>query len=133
MVAIVAAPFIHVPAIYSAASLVCHQLPERSFHAAAGPFAVCARCLGLYAGAFAGLWFAEYHSHRFRGRGAVTPAEARALVGISAVPTGATLIAEWLLGLPVGNVSRFVAALPVGGAAAFAVTSAMTAERRSMG
>jgi uncharacterized membrane protein len=36
--------------IYRAFSLVCHQIPERSFFIAGRPFAVCARCFGLYAG-----------------------------------------------------------------------------------
>jgi uncharacterized membrane protein len=36
--------------IYRAFSTVCHQLPERSFFIAGHPLAVCARCLGLYAG-----------------------------------------------------------------------------------
>jgi uncharacterized membrane protein len=36
--------------IYHAFSLVCHQIPERSFFIAGHPFAVCSRCCGLYAG-----------------------------------------------------------------------------------
>ncbi|HKP46971.1 MAG TPA: DUF2085 domain-containing protein [Pyrinomonadaceae bacterium] len=36
--------------LYHAFSLVCHQIPERSFFIAGHPFAVCARCFGLYAG-----------------------------------------------------------------------------------
>ncbi len=36
--------------IYRGFSKVCHQLPERSFFIAGHPFAVCARCTGLYAG-----------------------------------------------------------------------------------
>ena len=36
--------------IYHGFSLVCHQIPERSFFIAGHPFAVCARCFGLYAG-----------------------------------------------------------------------------------
>ncbi len=36
--------------IYRAFSFVCHQIPERSFFIAGHPFAVCARCFGLYAG-----------------------------------------------------------------------------------
>ena len=36
--------------IYKGFSKVCHQLPERSFYVAGHPFAVCARCTGLYAG-----------------------------------------------------------------------------------
>ena len=42
--------------IYKAFSFICHQIPERSFHVARHPFAVCSRCTGLYAGiALAGL------------------------------------------------------------------------------
>lgn len=37
-------------AIYGAFSHLCHQIPERSFFIAGHQFAVCARCLGLYAG-----------------------------------------------------------------------------------
>jgi uncharacterized membrane protein len=36
--------------IYRTFSYFCHQLPERSFFIAGHPFAVCARCTGLYAG-----------------------------------------------------------------------------------
>jgi uncharacterized membrane protein len=36
--------------IYGAFSYVCHQIPERSFFIAGHPFAVCARCTGIYAG-----------------------------------------------------------------------------------
>ena len=42
--------------INHAFSYLCHQIPERSFHLAGHPFAVCSRCTGLYAGfAFATL------------------------------------------------------------------------------
>jgi uncharacterized membrane protein len=36
--------------IYQAFSYLCHQQPERSFFIAGHPFAVCARCTGLYVG-----------------------------------------------------------------------------------
>jgi len=36
--------------IYQTFSHLCHQLPERSFFIEAHPFAVCARCTGIYAG-----------------------------------------------------------------------------------
>jgi len=36
--------------IYQTFSHVCHQLPERSFFIKGHPFAVCARCTGIYAG-----------------------------------------------------------------------------------
>lgn len=44
-------------AIYEAFSHVCHQDPERSFHLAAFPLAVCARCTGLYVGFAAAVAF----------------------------------------------------------------------------
>lgn len=37
-------------ALYEAFSHFCHQTPERSFFIAGYPFAVCARCTGLYVG-----------------------------------------------------------------------------------
>lgn len=36
-------------------ALVCHQRPERCFWIFGAPVAVCARCLGIYLGAAAGL------------------------------------------------------------------------------
>jgi uncharacterized membrane protein len=36
--------------IYQGLDGVCHQMPERSFHIAGHPLAVCARCSGIYAG-----------------------------------------------------------------------------------
>lgn len=54
---LIAAPLAHANslelfsfALYEAFSHLCHQTPERSFFIAGHPFAVCARCTGLYAG-----------------------------------------------------------------------------------
>jgi len=41
--------------VYSVFSPVCHQLSSRSFHIFGQPLAVCARCLGIYAGFFIGV------------------------------------------------------------------------------
>jgi uncharacterized membrane protein len=41
--------------LYAVFSPVCHQIPERSFFFRGFPLAVCARCLGVYAGFLAGL------------------------------------------------------------------------------
>ena len=43
------------PLLYEFFHQVCHQMPERSFHAFGHPLAVCHRCLGLYVGGLAGL------------------------------------------------------------------------------
>lgn len=40
--------------VYSIGSLVCHQLPERSYHLWSAQMPVCARCAGIYAGAVFG-------------------------------------------------------------------------------
>lgn len=59
--AIVAAPLLAARGIaaagfiYEAFHTICHQLPERSFHLAGEPLAVCHRCTGLYVGFLAGL------------------------------------------------------------------------------
>src|SRR5436853_6556765 len=36
--------------LYAAFSKFCHQIRERSFNVAGHPFAVCARCTGIYFG-----------------------------------------------------------------------------------
>jgi hypothetical protein len=38
-------------AVYGTGSVVCHQLPERSFHVWGAQMPVCARCAGIYLGA----------------------------------------------------------------------------------
>ena len=53
---------------------ICHQLPERSFAPGGAPMAVCARCLGAYAGflagamSFLGLSVSRGHLPRSPGR-----------------------------------------------------------------
>jgi len=41
--------------VYGSFAAICHQMPERSFHWLGYPLAVCARCLGIYAGFLLGL------------------------------------------------------------------------------
>ncbi len=40
--------------VYGVGSLICHQLPERSYHLWAAQMPVCARCAGIYFGAACG-------------------------------------------------------------------------------
>jgi uncharacterized membrane protein len=61
LAAIVAAPYLRSRGsawsafLYSCFAPLCHQRPERSFRAFGQPLAVCARCTGIYLGAFLGL------------------------------------------------------------------------------
>jgi uncharacterized membrane protein len=43
-----------VVSVYSIGSIICHQLPARSFHLWAVQMPVCARCTGIYLGAAIG-------------------------------------------------------------------------------
>ena len=40
---------------YQSFSIICHQIPERSWQIAGFPLAVCSRCTSIYAGGLAGL------------------------------------------------------------------------------
>jgi uncharacterized membrane protein len=40
--------------LYSFFSLMCHQMPDRSFHIDGEKFGVCSRCFGIYFGLFFG-------------------------------------------------------------------------------
>ncbi len=60
LTALALSPALHYPLLTFAAhgffSRICHQDPARSFWIAGVPLAVCARCLGIYAGAALGAW-----------------------------------------------------------------------------
>jgi uncharacterized membrane protein len=43
--------------IYQGFSVICHQIPERSFLIGGFPLGVCSRCTGIYAGFLLGLFF----------------------------------------------------------------------------
>lgn len=68
--------------LYLSFGTVCHQIPERSFYLFGFPLAVCARCLGLYAGGVAGILL--YPLVRRLERGDVP---ARGWLMAAAVPT----------------------------------------------
>lgn len=48
--------------LYLVFSPICHQLPERSFFLFGHQLPVCARCTGIYFGAFLGSFFARKES-----------------------------------------------------------------------
>ena len=84
--------------VYAAASKVCHQRPERSFHTAGVKWPVCGRCSGLYLAAPIGALVAGV---AIRRRAAV-PRQLTWLA-LAAVPTAITLAVEWLDLAPVSN------------------------------
>jgi uncharacterized membrane protein len=118
-------------AIYAAASLICHQRPERSFHIAGVPLAVCARCTGLYSGAAMGVLMLI----AFSGLGRISPARVeraitpqrakRALITLGA-PTIVTVVTALLGWWDPGNTIRATLAVPLG-AIAGAVVAAVAA------
>jgi uncharacterized membrane protein len=94
-------------AVYAAASRVCHQRPERSFHVRHTKLPVCARCTGLYVSGAAGALLAWLGIAR-------VPRRARAMLIAAAVPTIVTLAIEWAGLADPGSVVRAIAALPAG-------------------
>ena len=109
--------------VQMAGSRVCHQRPERSFHTSGVRWPVCARCSGLYLGAAAGAWFGFTLRLRQRARGG----RAASILALASVPTILTWTAEWAVGMPVTNVARAVAALPLGAAIAATVVAVASA------
>jgi len=106
-------------AVYGIGSIVCHQLPDRSFHLLSAQLPVCARCTGIYFGAAAAaVLLPPVASVRAAGR--------RARIGLAAaaMPTAATLLYEWTTGVTPANAIRFAAGLPLGAAAAWLVVAA---------
>ena len=112
--ALVAAPFLPLPiaaAVYVAGSLICHQLPDRSFHLESFQLPVCARCFGLYAGGAIG---SAALALAPRLRRAVTTAGRRYWITLAAAaPTAATAVLEHGLGWPLSNQTRALAAVPL--------------------
>ena len=121
-------------AIYAIGSKICHQIPQRSFHLNGVQWPVCARCLGLYLSAPVGAMAALVaHGRARRGDARLWRLGAWPLAVIAAVPTAVTLAIEWPgLGAP-SNLSRALAALPLGAAIAFLVVRAAAGRREAIG
>jgi len=104
-------------ALYLLGSHICHQRPERSFHLFAAQLPVCARCLGIYAGAAAGSLLApgaRLHARRLTRT-------LRFVLIAGAVPTLITVVLEWSGAWAAANVVRAAAGVPLGLTAALVV------------
>jgi uncharacterized membrane protein len=109
-------------------SRVCHQRPERSFRTSGVRWPVCARCSGLYFGAACGAWFGFAARMRRWGSGR----EIAIVLVVASLPTAVTWIAEWAFGVPVANVTRAFAGLPLGAAIAATVVAVASSSPKSI-
>lgn len=108
--------------VYAVSSLVCHQLPERSFYWGAVQFAVCARCTGVYTGAAVAAVMAGVLAPR---RLASMTSYVRQLLIAGALPTVVTVAAEWLDAWVPSHAARLVAGVPLGASMMLAVAIAL--------
>jgi uncharacterized membrane protein len=110
--------------VYAAGSLVCHQMSARSFHLGGAQLPVCARCLGLYAGASLG---AIAWAVLARGRRRSAPTRSirtmRTTLLIAAAPTALTVMTAWFGWWDPANGIRFGLAVPFGAAAGVLVAA----------
>lgn len=123
-------------AVYAIGSLVCHQLPERSFHLWAAQLPVCARCTGLYLGAALAASIAIRLNGHAEGATAPGPAASNAAINTArlallaaAAPTVLTLAYEWSTGSAPANGIRAAAGFPLGAVVAWLVVREAPNER----
>jgi uncharacterized membrane protein len=120
LVLLILGPTLPVPlagALYAIGARICHQRPERSFHLFAAQLPVCARCLGIYSGAAAGLFVALGAGVRQR----LLSISPRTLLLAGATPTVITLVMEWSGSWAGSNGVRAGAGVALGLAVAFVV------------
>jgi uncharacterized membrane protein len=110
-------------AVYGIGSLVCHQLPERSYHLWSAQMPVCARCAGIYAGAVVGAAFALRASASLRRRDS-RAARPRRMLALAVTPTLITLVYEWSTGVMPSHAIRAAAGFPIGLVVAWLVVAA---------
>jgi uncharacterized membrane protein len=113
-------------AVYAAGSLVCHQLPDRSFHWHGAQLAVCARCTGIYVGTCAAAVLAPLPLS-VDAAWAGTRTRIGWLLAAAAAPTMATVAAEWAGVWHPSGLVRAVTGILLGAAGALVVVSALRA------
>ncbi len=121
--------------VYGIGSLVCHQLPERSYHVWTAQMPVCARCAGIYFGAVLGVavaavargfepsvWRVQPSGWRSAQRLALR--RPRVALALAVVPTLLTLVYEWTTGDMPSHAIRAAAGVPIGVVVAWLVVAA---------
>ena len=114
-------PPVFAAALYAVGSQICHQRPDRSFHLLGAQLPVCARCLGIYAGAALGSLFAL----NARSRALLAAVPLRPMLVAGAIPTAVTVAAEWSGMWAGSNDWRAAAGLPLGCVTALVVAQAV--------
>jgi uncharacterized membrane protein len=120
---LIAAPFLPAPlsaAVYVIGSFICHQRPERSFDLAGLQLPVCARCLGVYAGAAMGT-VAAFRIGRVR--------RPRAVAILAVVPALVSLVVEWAGVSALSNTIRAATGVVAGGLVAAVVLATLHYEQ----
>jgi uncharacterized membrane protein len=112
-------------AMYAIGAFICHQRPERSFHVDSIQLPVCARCVGIYAGAVLGV--AMHLAPRWR-----LPVRPRALLVAAGVPTLGMVALEAAGLWDTSNAARAAAGIWLGVGVAMAVVPSI-ADRRQPG
>jgi uncharacterized membrane protein len=117
--------------MYAAGSIICHQIPDRSFRLGGAQLPVCARCCGLYAGGLLGamLWAGAAGLGRqpsARIRRWTSANVLRATLVLAALPTLVSVATAWVGWWDPANLLRFTLAVPLGTAIG-AVTTAVAA------
>lgn len=117
--------------VYAAGSVICHQLPERSFFVDGRQLPVCARCTGLYLSAAAGLLgWVIWKTTRGGGTFFVPPRAALAIVIGAGVPTAVSYVTG-VIGVWEGsNITRALLAVPLGASAGAVVAAVATKDLR---
>ena len=112
--------------LYVAGSQICHQLTDRSFAYAGMQLPVCARCFGLYLSSAVGATLVWLTAPQ------LTPWGRVALL-VSAIPTGVTWALEFAGLAGFSNVTRALAALPLGGVAGWVIVQMLRYDAESHG
>ena len=111
--------------VYGIGSLICHQLPERSYQLWAAQMPVCARCAGIYWGAVLGALAARaVQASGRRSAASLALLRPRAVLTLAVAPTLLTLVYEWTTGDMPSHAIRAAAGLPIGLVVAWLVVAA---------